>query len=82
MRSLKVRTFKGGAATPDTTITVPLAILRMASKLLPERATAALQEKGIDVEMIVELAQNKEVKGVLAEIEEHRKDEKIIIAIE
>ena len=82
MRSLKVRTFKGGSTTPDTTITVPLAILRMASKLLPERATVALQEKGIDVEMIIELAKNKEVKGTLAEIEEHKKNEKIIIAIE
>ena len=76
MRSLKVRTFKDGSITPDTTITVPLAILRVASKLLPERATAALQEKGIDVEMIVELARNKEVKGILAEIEEHKKNER------
>jgi hypothetical protein len=82
MRSLKVRTFKGGGTTPDTTITIPLAILRVASKLLPERATAALQEKGIDVEMIVELARNKDVKGTLAEIEEHKKNEKIIISIE
>jgi len=82
MRSLKVRTFKEGGTTPDTTITVPLAILRVASKLLPERATAALQEKGIEVEMIVELARNKEVRGTLAEIEDHKKNEKIIISIE
>ena len=33
MRSLKVRTFKEGGTTPDTTITVPLAILRVEKKL-------------------------------------------------
>ena len=32
--------------------------------------------------MIVELPQNKETRGTIAEIEDHQKNEKIVITIE
>jgi len=84
MASLKIRTFYDGNTEPATTITVPLAIIRYAKKLMPKHLTEALQEKGIDIDtdMIVELSQNKEVRGTIVEIENHQKNEKIIIAIE
>ncbi|MCK4788244.1 MAG: hypothetical protein KAV87_31170 [Desulfobacteraceae bacterium] len=82
MASLKIRTFKGGGTEPDTTISIPLAILRLAAKVIPKHATSVLQEKGIDVDLIVELSQNKDIRGTLVEIEDHKKNEKIIIAIE
>ncbi|OEU66412.1 MAG: hypothetical protein BBJ57_04335 [Desulfobacterales bacterium PC51MH44] len=82
MASLKIRTFKGGATEPATTITIPLAIIRFAAKIMPKHATSALQEKGIDVDLIVELSQNKDIRGTLVEIEEHKKNEKTIISVE
>ena len=49
MASLKIRTFKGSGTEPDTTISIPLAILCLAAKVIPKDATSVLQEKGIDV---------------------------------
>jgi hypothetical protein len=82
MKGLKIRIFKGDEADPETTITIPLAILRFATKLMPKQAASALQEYGIDLNQIVELSQQKEVQGTLVEIEKHKKNEKVVIAIE
>ncbi len=79
---LKIRIFKGGETEPETTITIPLAILRFATKLMPKQAASALQEYGIDLHQIVELSQEEDVHGTLVEIERHKKNEKVIIAIE
>ena len=82
MASLKIRTFNDGKMEPSTTITVPLTIIRYAKKLIPKQFKKELQEKGIDIEVIVELSQNKEIRGTIVEIEKHEKNEKIVIAIE
>ncbi len=84
MASLKIRTFKDGKAEPATTITVPLAIIRYAKKIMPKHFTKALHEKGfdIDTDVIVELSQNEEIRGTIVEIEDHQKNEKIVIAVE
>jgi hypothetical protein len=82
MANLKIRVFKGNNARPDTTFTIPLGVLRVASKMIPKKAAAALEDKGIDVNQIVELSQDEEVRGTIVEIEEHNKNEKVIIAIE
>jgi len=82
MASLKIRTYKGGNTAPDTTVSIPLKIVRLASKLVPAKTSAALLEKGIDVKLIAELVRNEDVRGTLVEIEEHKKDEKIIISVE
>ncbi len=82
MANLKIRVFKGNNAHPDTTFTIPLGVLRVASKMIPKKAAAALEDKGIDVNQIVELSQDEEVRGTIVEIEEHNKNEKVIIAIE
>ena len=82
MASLKIRTYKGGKSTPDTTYSIPLKIVRLASGLVPDQARAALLEKGIDVKLIAELARSDDMRGTLVEIEEHKKDEKIIISVE
>ncbi len=70
-----------GKTEPSTTITVPLTIIRYAKKLIPKQFKNELQEKGIDIELVVELSQNKEIRGTIVEIENHEKNEKIVIAI-
>ena len=82
MADLKIRVFKSGEADPDTTVTVPGNVLKIASKLIPKRLTAVLQDKGIDVDEIIKLSENPDAQGTLVEVEEHKKNEKIVVALE
>ena len=82
MADLKIRVFKNAEAEPETTVTIPGGILKVARKLIPKQAVAALQDKGIDVDELINLSTNPEVKGTLVEIEEHKKNEKIEISLE
>ena len=82
MADLKIRVFKVGEPQPKTTVTIPGGILKVASKLIPKQAAVALQDAGIDIDELIKLSQNPEVQGTLAEIEEHEKDQKIIISLE
>lgn len=82
MADLKIRIFKGGESSPETTITIPGGVLRFASRLIPKQAAIALQEKGIDLNEIVKLSENPEAKGTFIEVEEHKKNRRIIIALE
>ena len=82
MRSLKIKVFKGNESSPETTCTIPTAILQVAFKLVPRQAMAALRETGIELEEIIQLASNPDVHGTLLEVEDHKKNEKVIIALE
>jgi hypothetical protein len=82
MANLKIRIFKRGEMEPDTTITIPGNILKIASKLIPHRLAEILKDKGIDIQEIIRLSDNPEAQGTLIEIEEHKKNEKVIIALE
>jgi hypothetical protein len=79
---LKIRVFKGGESQPDTTVTIPDTVLKVASKLVPKQAAAALQDKGIDLDELIKLSTNPEVQGTLVEVEEHKKNEIVIISLE
>jgi len=80
MSDLKVKVFKGERAT--TTFTIPRGVLKVAAKLLPKRAAAALQDKGIDLKELAALADDGAVQGTLVEVEDHEKGERIVIALE
>ena len=82
MASLKIRVFKNGEADPDTTVSIPIPMLKLATRLMPRQAAASLQEKGIDLEEIIRLGDNPEARGILIEVEEHKKNQRVIIAIE
>ena len=82
MADVKIRVFKHGETQPETTVTIPGSVLNVASKLIPKRAAAALQDEGIDIDELIKLSQNPDVQGTLIEVEEHKKNEKIIISLE
>lgn len=82
MRSLKIRIFKGSETAPETTCTVPVAVLRVAIKLVPKQALAVLHEKGIELEEIVRLSSDPDVHGTLLEVEDHKKAERVVISLE
>jgi hypothetical protein len=82
MADLKIRVFKSGEEQPETTVTIPGGVLRLASRLLPKQAAAVFQDKGIDFDEIIRLSENPEIHGTLVEIEEHKKQEKVVISLE
>ena len=82
MADFKIKVFKLGESEPETTVTIPGGILKIASNLIPKQATEALQEKGINLEEILKLSENPDAHGTLVEVEDHRKNERVIIALE
>ncbi|MEJ2646191.1 MAG: hypothetical protein P8180_14970 [Gammaproteobacteria bacterium] len=82
MTDLKIRVFKGDDPEPDTTVTIPGGVLKIASRLIPKQAMEALQDKGIDLDEIIRLSENPEARGTLVEVEEHKKNERVVIALE
>ena len=82
MADLKIRVFKNSGAEPETTVTIPGGILKMARRLIPKQVVSALQDKGIDLDELINLSMNPEVKGTLVVIEEHSKNEKVEISLE
>ena len=82
MAHLKIRVFKGSNPSPETTVTVPGGVLKIASKLIPKKAMEALHNEGIDLEEIIRLSENPEAHGTLVEVEDHRKNERIVISLE
>ena len=63
--------------SPETTITIPGRVLRIASKLILKPAAVALQEKGIYIDELIKLYNNPEINGPVVEIEDHKKNEKV-----
>lgn len=82
MKNLKVRVYKGGDNQPETTVTIPGGVLRLASKLIPKRAKEALLDEGIDINELVQLAEQPDVQGTIVEVEEHGKNERVVVALE
>ncbi len=82
LADLKIRIFKNNEPNPETTFTIPGTVLQVASKLIPKKATVALEEKGIDVNEIIELSNREDIRGTIIEVEEHKKSNKIVISLE
>ena len=82
MANLMIRVYKQGDPDPDTTIKIPGGVLKVATALIPGKVSQSLTEKGIDLGEISKLADNPEAKGTLIEIEEHKKNEKVVISLE
>jgi hypothetical protein len=74
--------FKGSATEPTTTVSIPVGVLRIASNLIPPPAATELREQGIDLEAIIQAAQDPNAHGTLAIVEQHEKNERIVIAVE
>jgi len=82
MADLKIRVFKNDEEKPETTVTIPGKVLKIASTLIPMKLAAILQDKGIDIDEIIRLSENPDAQGTLIEVEEHKKNEKVVIVLE
>lgn len=77
-----IRTFDNDADEAAQTISVPLSILSSAIKLVPAGLRARLLEEGVDVDEIVRLANEEDITGTIARIEDNRIGQTIVVAIE
>ncbi len=82
MADLKIRVFKVGEAQPETTVTIPGGILKVATNLIPKQAAAALRDKGIDLDEIVRLSSTPGFSGTLVEVEDHKENQRVVISVE
>jgi hypothetical protein len=82
MADLKIRMFKTGETTPETTATIPGSILKVASRLIPKQAADALREKGIDLDEIIRLSANPDAHGTILEVENHKENQRVVISLE
>jgi hypothetical protein len=82
MADLKIRVFQAGEAQPETTVTIPGGMIKVAARPIPRQAVAALREKGMDPDEIVRLATTPGQSGTPVEVEDHNKGEKVVISVE
>ena len=82
MAKLKLRIYKENNEKPEKTITIPLGIMSIAMKFVPKKMKKTLEEKGLDLGMLADIAKSGEVQGIIPEIEDHEKNEKTVISIE
>ena len=80
MPDLKIKVYKTGQAKPETVVTIPLTVVRIATRLIPKKARSTLENEGIDLNEIASLAEKQDVTGKLVEVE--KETERIVIAIE
>jgi hypothetical protein len=52
------------------------------SRLIPKQAAAALREKGIDLDEIIRPSTIPDARGTLLEVEDHKKNERVVVALE
>jgi hypothetical protein len=81
MANLKIEVFNNNSNGPETTIKIPLDVLKVASKLMPKHIMSSLEEKGIDINHLLYATQKEKIQGILVEIEEHRKNERVVISV-
>ena len=79
---LFIRVFENNEKKPAQTVTIPLGVLKLARSFIPNRAKAALEKEGIDLDQVMGLADQREAPGVLLEVEDHKKNKKVVVSIE
>jgi hypothetical protein len=82
MPDLKIKVFNGNDSLPKTTVTVPSAVLKIGSKLIPRQAMDALQKEGIDLGELMKLSEKPDVHGTVVKVEDHKKNQRVVITLE
>ena len=81
MTKLCIRKFEQGNKKPLTTVSIPLAVIRM-EKLIPKNFKKELQKEGIDIQDIIKLSESPDFTGTVLEVDNHEKNEKVVISLE
>ena len=82
MIKLCIKKFEQGNKKPLTTVSIPLAVIKMVKSLIPKKAKEELQKEGIDIKEIIKLSESPDFTGTVLEVGNHEKNEKVIISLE
>ena len=82
MTKLCIKKFEKDNEKPLTTVSIPLAVLKIVKSLIPKKAKEELQKEGIDIQEIIKLSDSPDFTGTVLEVDNHEKNEKIIISLE
>ncbi len=82
MKKLCIKKYKQGNIKPLTTVSIPLAVVKMIKSLIPKKVKVELQKEGIDIKEIIKLSESPDFTGTVLEVDNHEKNEKVIIALE
>ena len=74
--------FEQGNKKPLTTVSIPIAVIKMVKSLIPKKAKEELQKEGIDIKEIIKLSESPDFTGTVLEVDNHEKNEKVIISLE
>ena len=82
MTKLCIKKFEQGTEKPITTVSIPLAVIKIVKSLIPKKAKEELQKEGIDIQEIIKLSESPDFNGTVLEVDNHEKNEKVIISLE
>ncbi len=81
IKNLKVHVYKTGDDTkPEKTVTIPFSSLHAAVQLIHTVIKVFLKKEGIDISQCKDIADEKDLKGTIIEIEHPSK--KLVISVE
>lgn len=81
MRFLKIRIYEGDLQKPKVRVALPIALLKLATKFIPEDAKAEINGRNIDLDEILR-AVDENTQGKLVEIEDDEDKTRIEIFID
>jgi len=82
MAKLSIKKYEQGTEKPLTTVSIPLAIIKIVKSLIPKKAKEELQKEGLDIKKIIKLSKSPDFTGTVLEVDNHEKNEKVIISLE
>ena len=82
MAKLCIKKYENGNEKPLKTISIPLAVLKIVKNLIPKKIRDELQKEGIDIQEIIKLSESPDFTGTVLEVDNHEKNEKVIISLE
>ena len=82
MKKLCIKKYEQGTEKPLTTVSIPLAVIKIVKSLIPKKAKEQLQKEGIDIQEIIKLSESPDFTGIVLEVDNHEKNEKVVISLE
>ena len=82
MVKLRIKKYEQSTEKPITTVSIPLAVIKIVKSLIPKKAKEELEKEGIDIQGIIKLSESPDFTGTVLEADNHEKNEKVIISLE
>lgn len=79
MKNICIEVYEGDEKA--STIRIPVAVLRVASKLFPSKYMSSLDRNEVSLSDLLEAASSPDVSGRLIEVEDHKDDERVVISV-